>query len=78
MHSENSIRFYKFSAKYYRRYYKIHLVTVIAILHLRHRGSVEHRAVQGTAQGHIDASGTKILRLASKTQLNLPNNIDQS
>lgn len=78
MHSENSIQFYKCSAKYYRHYYKIRPVTVIAILHLRHRGSVAHRAVQAMAQGHTADLGSKILRLASKTQLNLPNAIDQS
>jgi len=78
MPTENSIKFYKFSAKYYCHYYKIHLVTVIAILHVRHRESVEHRAAQGTGQGHTADSGSKILPLTSKTQLNLPNSIDQS
>lgn len=78
MHSENSIKFYKFSAKYYHHYYKIILVTVIAILHVRHRDSVERRAALGMAQGHTADSGSKILPLTSKPQLNLPNSIDQS
>lgn len=78
MHSENSIKFYKFSAKYYHHYYKIHLVTVIAILHVRHRDSAERKAAQGMAQGHAADSGSKILPLTTKTQLNLLNSIDQS
>ena len=40
--------------------------------------SVEHRAAEGKAQGHAADSGSKILPLVSKTQLNLPNSIDQS
>lgn len=77
-HSENLIRIYKFSERYYHCYYKIHLVPVIAILHVRHRDSVGHRAAQGMAQGHRVHPGSKILPLTSKTQLNLPISIDQS